>query len=472
MSQRSILVVDDEVGIQDSLRGALSDEGYRVFTASSAQEGFELLKKNEIDVVLLDIWMPEMDGLTALKQIKTSRGDQMVIMMSGHGNIESAVKATKAGAFDFVEKPLSLEKLLVLIRNAIGNSDLARENTALREQFNKSVNLVGETAAIRSITEVIKRVAPTTGSVLITGENGTGKELVAQMIHLYSNRFNHPFIEVNCAAIPDELIESELFGHEKGAFTGATQLRRGKFDLAHGGTIFLDEIGDMSLKTQAKILRILQEQKFERVGGSQTLAVDVRVVAATNKDLKNEIKEGRFRDDLYYRLNVIPFHMPPLRDRIDDLDLLANYFLDQFSHVHGRQRRMLSPEALRILQSYVWPGNVRELKNFIERLVILSTDSSSGKIEAQEVLEQFGSEYSAAIPNFRQTGAASSNLKDARSEFERDFILKALNDNGWNVSKTAQVLGIERTHLHRKIKFLGLSHEALPKEEHVAKNQS
>lgn len=461
---RLILIIDDEASIRQSLTGALKDEGYRVSVASSGREGLESLRAERADVVLLDIWMPEMDGLETLKHIKGEWPDQSVIVMSGHGNIETAVRATKLGAFDFVEKPLSLERILVLLQNASSVQDLARENSALRKQVQKSRTLVGESPAVRQVQDLIRRVAPTTGSVLITGENGTGKELVAHSLHALSPRFNKPFIEVNCAAIPEELIESELFGHEKGAFTGATQLRRGKFDLAHGGTLFLDEIGDMSLKTQAKVLRILQEQKFERVGGAQTISVDVRIVAATNKDLKAEIQRGSFRGDLFYRLNVIPFHIPPLRERKGDITLLAEHFLREFSNTHGRKSRALSKEALEVLLAYQWPGNVRELKNLMERLVILTTEAEEGKaFTASHLLTQLsdealtlqftGAAFEAAAGD---ASASAKNLRDARQEFEREFILKTLKEVDWNVSKAAQVLGVERSHLHKKIKSYGI----------------
>jgi two-component system nitrogen regulation response regulator NtrX len=388
----------------------------------------------------------------------------MVIMMSGHGTIETAVKAVKNGAFDFVEKPLSLERILVLLQNASNVQDLARENTALRRQVQKNRILVGESAPLKAIQALIKRVAPTTGSVLITGENGTGKELVAHSLHALSPRFNKPFVEVNCAAIPAELIESELFGHEKGAFTGATQLRRGKFDLAHGGTLFLDEIGDMSLKTQAKILRILQEQKFERVGGAQTISVDVRIVAATNKDLKTEIQKGNFREDLYYRLNVIPFVVPPLRDRSGDISLLTAHFLKDFAASHGRPPLQLSPEALDVLRCYTWPGNVRELRNLIERIVILTPESEENQPASAATLlnhlndETLSTRFASVTSSVSGDASASAakNLKDARTEFEKDFIIQTLEQNDWNISKTAQILGIERSHLHRKIKSYGI----------------
>jgi two-component system nitrogen regulation response regulator NtrX len=357
-----------------------------------------------------------------------------------------------------------LERILVLVQNASSVQDLARENQALRRQVQKTRALVGESAPMKHIKDMIRRVAPTTGSVLITGENGTGKELVAQSIHALSQRYNKPFVEVNCAAIPEELIESELFGHEKGAFTGATQLRRGKFDLAHGGTLFLDEIGDMSLKTQAKVLRILQEQKFERVGGSQTISVDVRIVAATNKDLKAEIGRSQFREDLYYRLNVIPFAIPPLRERTEDIPILAQHFLKEFCTAHGRALRELSPEALQVLLAYSWPGNVRELRNFIERLIILTPESEDGQaIRVAHILDQLKDETlsmqfqgDAAQSQAGCQSGQAKNLRDARQEFEKEFILKTLKEQDWNISKTAQILGIERSHLHRKIKSFGI----------------
>ena len=462
---RSVLIIDDEASIRQSLIGALKDEGYRVLGAASGREGLDVIKSERPDVILLDIWMPEMDGVETLKLIKADWADQVVIMMSGHGTIETAVKATKLGAFDFIEKPLSLERVLVLLQNACSVHDLARENQALRKQVQKHKALIGTSPGMLQIQELIKRVAPTTGSVLITGENGTGKELVANGVHALSLRFNKPFVEVNCAAIPEELIESELFGHEKGSFTGATQLRRGKFDLANGGTLFLDEIGDMSFKTQAKILRILQEQKFERVGGSSAISVDVRIVAATNKDLKAEIQRGNFREDLYYRLNVIPFVVPPLRERREDIPQLAGHFLKEFSTTHGKKPRELSPEALAVLNMYSWPGNVRELKNLIERVIILTSESEDGtKISAATLLEHFKYEVlgldmgalasEGAAPSLR--AAQAKNLRDARQEFEKEFILKTLKEQEWNVSRTAAILGVERSHLHRKIKSYGI----------------
>ncbi|MDR3608492.1 MAG: sigma-54 dependent transcriptional regulator [Oligoflexia bacterium] len=461
-----ILIIDDESSIRQSLTGALTDEGYRVAAATSGGEGLEAIRNERPDAVLLDIWMPEMDGLEVLKRIKAEWPDLIVVMMSGHGTIETAVRATKLGAFDFVEKPLSLERILVLLQNISSVQDLARENVALRKQIQKTRTLVGQSAPMRTIQDLIRRVAPTTGSVLITGENGTGKELVAHSIHALSPRYYKPFVPVTCAAIPEELIESELFGHEKGSFTGATALRRGKFDLANGGTLFLDEIGDMSLKTQAKILRILQEQKFERVGGSQTISVDVRIVAATNKDLKQEIGRGNFREDLFYRLNVIPFQIPRLRDRKEDIPLLSAHFFREFATTHGKKAREVTPEAMEVLKSYSWPGNVRELKNLIERIMILTSESEDGEpVTVATLLCHLHDETLKAVPVVEPVASSDDagalcarnlNLRDARQEFEKEFILKTLKENDWNISKTAQILGVERSHLHRKIKSFGI----------------
>ena len=468
---RTILIIDDERAIRDSLAGALSDEGYKTLTAASAKEGFESVRKHNPDCILLDIWMPEMDGLQALTEMKLQGVDTPVIIMSGHGNIETAVKATKLGAFDFMEKPVELDRVLVLIRNALSARDLSQENQALRKQLSSRRPLIGTSQPMKQIQDLIKRVAPTVSSVLITGENGTGKEVIAQTIHALSNRFKKPFIEVNCAAIPEELIESELFGHERGAFTGATQMRRGRFDLADDGTIFLDEIGDMSMKTQAKILRILQEQKFERVGGHETHSVDVRVIAATNKDLKQEISKSNFREDLYFRLNVIRIHVPALRDRKEDLTQLTDYFLKEFATLHQKPVRSLTKDGLALMGKYPWPGNVRELRNLLERLVILQASEESNEITDAELKEHLGDEAFSAggSPNSSQWKNAETHgavalssgrsLKDAKVEFEREYIVQALKENDWNITKTSQVLGIERSYLHRRMKSFGIEVE-------------
>jgi two-component system nitrogen regulation response regulator NtrX len=464
--RRTILIIDDEASIRQSLSGALSDEGYQVMSAPNAAQGMELIRKNHPDVVFMDIWMPDIDGLTALNEIKQQGFETPIIMMSGHGTIETAVKATKLGAFDFIEKPVELDRVLVLIRNALSARDLIQENQALRKQISTKRPLIGESKAMQDVKELIKRVAPTSGSVLITGENGTGKEVVAQTIHALSSRFKKPFIEVNCAAIPEELIESELFGHEKGSFTGATQLRKGRFDLADHGTIFLDEIGDMSLKTQAKVLRILQEQKFERVGGNETHSVDVRVIAATNKELKQEIGKGAFREDLYFRLNVVRIHLPALRERKDDIAPLAKYFLKEFATIHQKKEREISKEGIELLEKYSWPGNIRELKNLFERLVILQAPGEELKpILADELKPHLNEGEPINASGFSEApkGAVAlttgQSLKDAKADFEREYIVQALKDHDWNITKTAQTLGIERSYLHRRMNSFGIQVE-------------
>lgn len=454
---RKILVVDDEEAILQSLSGALRDDNFDVTTAASGEAGLEALQSSEYDVVLLDIWLPGMDGLEVLQRLKAAQPNLSVIMMSGHGTIETAVKATKLGAYDFVEKPLSLDKLLVLIKNAIAFNELNLENQRLKSAVGSEQVMIGTSPRMRELKEQIATVAPLNSWVLITGENGTGKELVARAIHDNSPRQAKPFIEVNCAAIPEDLIESELFGHEKGAFTGATQMKRGKFDLAHEGTLFLDEIADMSLKTQAKILRILQEQRFERVGGSQTNKVDVRVIAATNKDLTQEIQANRFREDLFYRLNVIPIRVPPLRDRRDDIPALCKHYFGLYAKKFARKMKRLSPDALEALSRYRWPGNVRELKNIVERLSIMTrSDTIDVDDLPTEVRTALVSDTvdSAAISFLHVDEAGEgTKLKTAKNNFEREFIIEKLKENDWNVSKTAQSLGIERTHLHRKMKL-------------------
>jgi len=454
---KTILVIDDEESIRTSLKGILQDEGFRVAFARNGEEGIATLREENPDLVLLDIWMPGIDGIETLSRIKDLAPEQMVIMMSGHGTIETAVRATKLGAYDFIEKPLSLEKVLLSIQNALKTGQLVQENRSLKEKIGKDYTMVGSSNAIMQLRDQIDIAAPTSGWVLITGENGTGKELVARAIHNQSRRKDKPFIEVNCAAIPEELIESELFGHEKGSFTGATAQRKGKFDLAHEGTLFLDEIGDMSLKTQAKVLRILQEHKFERVGGSKTIEVDVRVIAATNKDLEEEIREGNFREDLYYRLNVIPFHVPSLRERVDDISSLANHFLEFFSRKESRETKRLSAEAMELMMNYHWPGNVRELKNTIERLVIMTRDNL---IDSQHLPPNIAScrnpsQTRQTAPGMVPTGDFAS-FKEAKEEFEKEFLIQKLEENDWNISRTAEAIEIERSNLHRKIKSYGI----------------
>jgi two-component system nitrogen regulation response regulator NtrX len=446
----TILAVDDESTILQSLSGILSDEGFEVLTASNGYEALKIIEAESPDLVLLDIWMPGIDGIETLQEIKRTNPFLQVIIISGHGTIETAVKATKLGAHDFIEKPLSIEKVVVTINNALHFRQLEEENRFLRKKTLEKHSITGNSPTIRALKKQIAVAAPTNAWILITGENGTGKELVARTVHQMSHRADKPLIDVNCAAIPDELIESELFGHEKGAFTGATTKKRGKFEIANGGTIFLDEIGDMSLKTQAKILRILQEQKFERVGGTRTLTVDVRVLAASNKDLEEEIEKGTFRDDLYYRLNVIPIEVPPLRNRTDDIPLLVETFLKGFHKEGCGDLRTMTPEAIKHLQEYPWPGNVRELKNLVERMAIMT---ESAVIDAADIPHSY-KRKGPVVPDEGMLGADS--LKEAKKQFEMAYITRKLSENENNISQTADSIGIERSHLHKKIKSFGL----------------
>ena len=448
----TVMLVDDEKDIRDSLTGVLKDVGYEVVAAANAEEAFKKLEARSPEVVLLDIWLPGMDGTEALKEIKLKHPGIPVIMISGHANIETAVRTTKLGAYDFLEKPLSLDKVVLTVEHAIEHKRLLEENRHLKQKAWAKYEIIGNSQAIQALKSDIERAAPSNSWVLITGENGTGKELVSRNIHLQSNRSGKSFIEVNCAAIPEELIESELFGHEKGAFTGAHQRKAGKFDMADKGTIFLDEIGDMSLKTQAKILRVLQEKSFERVGGTENITVDVRVIAATNKDLKEEVSKGRFREDLFYRLNVIPFHVPPLRERREDVPLLLSHFLKEFARETAREVPVISKEAVEILCAYRWPGNVRELRNMVERLVIMARSNTITP-------EDIPSNIKGAQPAQSGNLFSGSLLKEARRDFEREFIMRKLKEFGGNIARTAEAIGIERSHLYRKIKSYGIEHE-------------
>lgn len=450
---KSILIVDDEETIRQSIRGILTDEGFEVITAKDGNEAIERVAEELPDLVLLDVWMPGSDGVEVLSCLKKDYPYLQVVMISGHGTIETAVKAIRLGAYDFIEKPLSLEKTLLTINNALNFHQLSEENRLLRQKTEGLSEPTGNSKAITKLKQQIEIVAPTNAWVLITGENGTGKELVARAIRRKSQRANKPFVEVNSAAIPEELIESDLFGHEKGSFTGAHIKKRGKFDLAHEGTLFFDEIGDMSLKTQAKILRILQEQKFERVGGTRTIEVDARVIAATNKDLEQEITKGVFREDLYYRLNVIPIEVPPLRDRLDDIPMLVEEFLENLSLRTKIAKKEITPEALELLMGYKWPGNVRELKNMIERLVILTP---SNIIAAKDIPDSLKEK---SEPDTKDSLSEFSSWKEAKSYFEKEFILRKLAENNGNISHTAQTIGVERSHLHKKIKSYGLEHK-------------
>ena len=444
----NILVVDDEREIRESLQGILEEEGYRVLQAESGEACLELLRKQACDVVLLDIWLKGMDGLDALERIRQFEDPPEVIMISGHGTIETAVKATKLGAFDFLEKPLSLERTLIVLKNGVDARRLRRENAEFKKQLqNKSV-IAGESIPMKALRQQISVMAPTNGRVLIYGESGTGKELVAHAIHLHSLRKDNLFVEVNCAAFPEDWIESELFVHRKGALPGAAGDKEGKFEKANEGTLFLDEVGDMSLKTQSKVLRALDEQKFTRVGDDEPIKVDVRVIAATNKNLEDEISRGNFREDLFYRLNVIPFYVPPLRERKEDIPLLTKHFLKEFSAAYSRRPREITEDAIELLMRYSWPGNVRELRNVVERLVIMNP--MVNKIERKHLPPLMHRDGS-------RTSSGFSTLHQARAAYERDYILKKLDENHGHVSRTAEVLGLERSHLYRKMKTLGIA---------------
>jgi two-component system nitrogen regulation response regulator NtrX len=446
---KTILIVDDEESICQSLEGILTDEGHDVITAGSGEEALKLLEEEQPHLVLLDIWLPGMDGIETLKAIKAAYPPLQVVVMSGHGNIETAVKATKLGAFDFIEKPLLLEKVMLAVNHALDRVRLEEENLILRQKDSHEYELTGNSGPILELKEMIGIVAPTNAWILIMGENGTGKELVSRSIHRQSRRVQKPFIEVNCAAIPEDLIESELFGHEKGAFTGATAKKRGKFDLANEGTIFLDEVADMSLKAQAKVLRILQEKKFERVGGNRLIPTDVRVLAATNKELETEMMEGRFRQDLYYRLNVIPLKVPPLRERKEDIPQLVDRFLRDFALKEGGPEKKVTDEVMDSLMRHHWPGNVRELKNIIERLVIMTQESVISKCDISPVSGEGSAGTASPEPGIL---SLSDSFHDAKQDFERQYIIRKLREFGGNISKTAAAIGLERSNLHKKIR--------------------
>jgi two-component system, NtrC family, nitrogen regulation response regulator NtrX len=447
----TILIVDDEASILQSLQGLLADEGFEVTTASNGYEALQHIESEAPDLVLMDIWMPGIDGLETLKEIKKHNPHIQVIMITGHGTIETAVQATKLGAFDFIEKPLSIDRVIVAINNALNFRRLEEENQYLRKKTIDKHAITGTSPLIQVLRETITKVAPSDSWVLIKGENGTGKELVARNIHNLSQRATKPLIDVNCAAIPEELIESELFGHEKGAFTGANSKKIGKFQLADQGTLFLDEIGDMSLKTQAKILRVLQEKQFQRVGGSRTLRVDVRVIAATNKKLEEEIARGQFREDLYYRLNVVPIEVPSLKNRVQDLPVLVDAFLEEASRKSRAPKKSMTAEALELLQQYSWPGNVRELKNLVERLVIMTADKT---ITAEHLPKPYNPRVAPSEAQPLEVLFSIKELKEARQLFEHYFIQRKLRENENNITHTAKSIGVERSYLHRRIKKL------------------
>ncbi|HTV57524.1 MAG TPA: sigma-54 dependent transcriptional regulator [Verrucomicrobiae bacterium] len=443
-----ILIVDDESGIRESLGAALRDEGYEVGTAATGEECLELLEQRDFDLVMLDVWLPNMDGLTTLERMQERDGAPMAVMISGHGNIETAVRSTKLGAFDFVEKPLSLEKIVLVVRNALEYVRLEEENRRLRAELEHKHQILGNSVPMKALRQQIALTGPTNGRVLIYGESGTGKELVARALHASGPRSGQPFVEVNCAAIPEELIESEMFGHRKGSFAGAGEDKTGKFQKADGGTLFLDEVGDMSLKTQSKVLRVLEEQRVEPLGSNMPVTVDVRVIAATNKKLEDEIARNAFREDLFYRLNVIPFYVPALRERTEDIPILAAYFLAAFCDEYGKKPKEFSAGALEVLMAYPWPGNVRELKNLVERLVIVCP---SPNIETHHLPP----EVFRGAPRSPQKPYES--LQEARSAYEREFVLRKLEESRWNMTKAAQALGLERSHLYRKMRALGIA---------------
>jgi two-component system nitrogen regulation response regulator NtrX len=446
---KTVLVVDDEKNIRETLKDVLEDEGYQVLVAEDGKQAVDILKKDRIDVMLLDLWLPKIGGMEVLDRVKRQYGEVEIIIISGHGTIDAAVKATKIGAFDFIEKPLSLDRVLNVVDHAVKISRLRRENIILREGTRKRYHMVeGKGRAYKETESLITSCADSNSRVLITGENGTGKEVVARKIHDRSRRQDAPFVAVNCAAIPDTLIEAELFGHQKGAFTGAIEDKKGKFELADNGTIFLDEIADMSLDAQSKVLRVLEEMQFERVGGVEPIKIDVRVIAATNKDVILEINEGRFREDLYYRLNVVPIHIKPLRERREDIAVLIDYYLELFANENNKKKKSIDRKALDFLsEEYTWPGNIRELKNLMERLSILAAGEN---ISIEDVISN--------IPSYKEplVFSGSKSLREERESFEKSLIETTLRENGYNISKAAQVLKIERSNLYKLVKKLGI----------------
>jgi two-component system nitrogen regulation response regulator NtrX len=464
-----ILIVDDESAIRDSFKMILEYEGYEVLTAATGEEGIAQAEREAPDLIFLDVKMPGMDGLEVLQRLRHLVEVTPIVVISGHGTVSTAVEATKLGAFDFIEKPLERERVLVTVRNAVDSRRLRTENRSFKRDAEKRYQIVGDSSPLARVRESIAKAAPTNATVLIWGESGVGKELVARAIHRESLRRDGPFVQVNCAAIPDELIESELFGHEKGSFTGATDRQIGKFEQADKGTIFLDEVGDMSLKTQAKVLRVLQEQELERLGSNKVIKVDVRVIAATNKNLEEEITRGSFREDLFYRLNVIPIHVPPLRDRRDDIPGLVRHFADLFTRENNFRRKVFTAAAMERLRQHGWRGNIRELRNFVERLIIMSPGE---QIDVKD-LPEFGAPRpdspQAAATLGMASAASSSNggewmqaptLQEFKSTSERSFLVSKLRENGWNISKTAEVIDTPRSNLYKKLEQYQISQES------------
>ena len=446
------MVVDDEQGIRQVLQDVLGDEGHQVFAVEDGFQALEILEQEAVDLVILDVWLPNMGGIDVLKRVRGGWPDIEVVVISGHANINMAVQAVKIGAFDFLEKPLSLEKTITVVENALKLEELKRENRSLKESIFFEDEMIGSGEGMSKVRELIDQSAGSDARILVLGENGTGKELVAREIHRCSQRAKAPFVEVNCASIPETLIESALFGHEKGAFTDAHARRKGKFELANGGTLFLDEIADMSLSTQAKVLRVLQEMKFERIGGEKSVSVDVRVIAATNKNIQEEIRAGRFREDLYFRINVIPIFVPPLRERTEDLQTLVDYFMEKFKRPAEGEAKRLSEEAVQLLKTYFWPGNVRELKNFIERINIMTEE----KVISPESVRRYLTSRTDWEKDEVLKGFESMKLNEAKDEFEREFLVIKLEENEQNIARTSKALGITPSHLHNKIKKHGI----------------
>jgi two-component system, NtrC family, nitrogen regulation response regulator NtrX len=450
----TILIIDDEKDIRTALTGILEDEGYQVLSAESGVEGIESARQELPDLILLDIWMPGMDGLEALEKLKREFPHVTVIMISGHGTIETAVRATKLGAFDFIEKPLSLEKVLISVAHALQLQELKVENAELKRSVSVDHELVGDSPEIVAVREQIRRVASTSAPVLISGENGSGKELIACSIHCHSPRRERPFITVHCSAMPEELIESELFGHEKGAFIGATSHKKGRFDQADGGTLFLDEIGDLPLGVQMKILRFMQEGSFERVGGLRRLAADIRIIGATTGSIEQNMAEGTFSSDLYYQLSTVTFRVPALREHLEDIGPLVQHFVAQFFRREGGEAKAFLPDAIDRLRRYSWPGNLRELKNVVERILIITPGRV---ITAEDLSDVSGDQLTEPVSSQPpEVPHARSALREAREDFEREFIIQKLEENDWNISRTAELIELERSNLHRKIKSYGI----------------
>jgi two-component system nitrogen regulation response regulator NtrX len=452
-----VLIIDDEEAIRSSLQMMFEYEGYDCLQAASGPAGLKIVESYQPDIVFLDIKMPQMDGLEVLKQLKQDPNSPPVVILSGHGSVKTAVEATKLGAFDFIEKPPDSERILLVARNALSQKKLVEENRRLKLTFDERYRMEGESAALQKVWEAIRRAAPTSATVLITGESGVGKELVARAIHRNSLRKDETFVQVNCAAIPEELIESELFGHEKGSFTGATEKQIGKFELAHKGTIFLDEVGDMSLRTQAKVLRVLQEGEVERIGSQKTIQVDVRVIAATNKDLEEAIEKGQFREDLYFRLSVIPVVVPPLRERPEDIPPLVRHFVKQFSAENNFKPKAIAPAALEVLKRHQWRGNARELKNTIERLLIMVEGDEIKPDHLADVLRRPGA--AGGGDAVAVTGEAPGSLQDFKASAERAFLVQKLRESRWNISATATAIGTPRSNLYKKLEQYAITQE-------------